>query len=146
MCQEQRNIMDLGKQALNMRTPKNNSTYEQCNCRNPSFGLATKARGCKVVSQKEGNLGAKAKALEGCGPRGSPGVTTHSREFKEVQGSVREWTLTLPRQLPFWERESRWTPEISKGKLKGQVSMDCCARVCPFVHLSIRLFVQYPIG
>jgi hypothetical protein len=28
--------------------------------------------------------------LEGCGPRGSPGVITYSREFKEVQGSVRE--------------------------------------------------------
>ncbi len=74
--------------------------------RNPSFGLATKARGCKVAgvkkkearesrrkkpgSQKEGSPGAKAKALEGCGPRGSPGVITYSRESKEVRGSVRE--------------------------------------------------------
>jgi hypothetical protein len=41
----------------------------------------------KVASQEDGSLGAKAKALEGCGPKGSPGVTTHSREFKEVQGS-----------------------------------------------------------
>jgi hypothetical protein len=65
--------------------------------------------------------------LKGCGPRGSPGVTTHSREFKEVRGSVREWTLTLPRKHPFWERESRWTPETLKGELKGQISMDCCA-------------------
>jgi hypothetical protein len=79
-------------------------------CCNPNFGLATKARGCKVASQKEGSPGAKAKALEGCGPRGSPGVTTHSQEFKE---------------LPFWERESRWTTETSKGELKGQISMDC---------------------
>jgi hypothetical protein len=39
----------------------------------------------KVASQKEGSSGAKAKALEG-----SPGVTTDSREFKEVRGSVRE--------------------------------------------------------
>jgi hypothetical protein len=30
-------------------------------CRNPSFGLATKARGCKVVGQKEGSLGVKKK-------------------------------------------------------------------------------------
>jgi hypothetical protein len=64
--------------------------------------------------------------LEGCGPRGSPGVITYSWEFKEVRGSVREWTLTLPRQLSFWERESRWTPETSEGELKGQISMDCC--------------------
>jgi hypothetical protein len=65
--------------------------------------------------------------LEECGPRESPGVTTHSLEFKEVRGNVREWTLTLPRQLPFWERESRWTPKTSEGELKGQISMNCCA-------------------
>jgi hypothetical protein len=60
-------------------------------CHNPSFGLATKARGCKKPgSQKEGSLGAKAKALEECGPRGSPGVITYSRESKEGRGSVRE--------------------------------------------------------
>ncbi len=71
-------------------------------CRNPNFGLATKAKGLqgcgpkreearesrqrhgKVASQKEGSLGTKTKALEGCGPRGSPGVTTHSRECKKV--------------------------------------------------------------
>jgi hypothetical protein len=62
----------------------------QCGCRNPSFGLVTKARGCKVASQKEGSSGVKAKALEECGPRESPGITTHSWEFKEVRGSVRE--------------------------------------------------------
>ncbi len=68
-------------------------------CHNPSFGLATKARGCKVAGvkrkeareSKEGSPGAKAKALEGCGPRGgSSGVITYSRESKEVRGSVRE--------------------------------------------------------
>jgi hypothetical protein len=37
------------------------------NCRNPSLGLATKAKG-----------------LQGCGPRGSPGVTSHT------PGSVRK--------------------------------------------------------
>ncbi len=40
-------------------------------------------------------------------------------------GSVREWTLTLPRQLPLWEMESRWTPEISESDLRGQTSMAC---------------------
>jgi hypothetical protein len=38
--------------------------------------------------------------------------------------SVREWTLTLPRQLPLWEMESRWTPETSKSDCRGQTSMD----------------------
>ncbi len=48
------------------------------------------SKGKKPESQKEGSPGAKAKALEGCGPRGSPGVITYSRESKEGRGSVRE--------------------------------------------------------
>ncbi len=52
-------------------------------CHNLSLGLATKARACKVVGQE-----------------GSPGV-------KE---NVREWTLTLPKELPLWEVESSWSP------------------------------------
>jgi hypothetical protein len=46
--------------------------------------------------------------------RGSPGV-------KE---SVKEWTLTLPRELPPWELESRWTPECLEGDYKGQNLID----------------------
>jgi len=42
-----------------------------------------------------------------------------------VWGSVREWTLTLPKQLPFWEMESRWTPENSENDYRGQNSMAC---------------------
>jgi hypothetical protein len=38
---------------------------------------------------------------------------------------VREWTLTLPRQLPLWEMESRWTPETSKSDCRGQNPMAC---------------------
>ncbi len=37
---------------------------------------------------------------------------------------VREWTPTLPSELPFWELESQWTPESSKGDCKGQNSLD----------------------
>jgi hypothetical protein len=103
-------------------------------CRNPCLGLAT-----------------KAKALQRCRPKGSPRVKprrrkpenqskgiakvwakrkpgshiTYSRECKKVWGSVREWTLTLPRQLPLWEMESRWTPETSESDLRGQNSMAC---------------------
>ncbi len=49
-------------------------------CRNPSFGLATKAKG-----------------LQGCGPRGSPGVTS------ETPGSVGECegvSLHTPKATP----------------------------------------------
>jgi hypothetical protein len=72
-------------------------------CRNPSLGLATKARG-----------------LQGCGPRGSPGVTPHA------PGSAREWggvNLHTPKGVQLWELESRWTPESSEGDFKGQNSM-----------------------
>jgi hypothetical protein len=41
-----------------------------------------------------------------------------------VQKSVREWTLTLPSELPFWELESQWTPKFSEGDCKGQNSLD----------------------
>jgi hypothetical protein len=38
---------------------------------------------------------------------------------------MREWTLTLPRQLPFWEMEFRKTPKISESDYRGQNSMAC---------------------
>jgi hypothetical protein len=40
--------------------------------------------------------------------------------LSEVQKSVREWTLTLPRQLPLEELESRRTPESSGSDRRGQ--------------------------
>jgi hypothetical protein len=36
---------------------------------------------------------------------------------------MREWTLTLPRQLPLWEMESRWSPKTSESNCTGQTSM-----------------------
>ncbi len=66
-------------------------------CHNLSLGLTTKAKACKVASQE-----------------GSPGM-------KE---SVREWTLTLLKELPPWELESRWTLECSESECKGQNPMD----------------------
>jgi len=62
-------------------------------CRNPSLGLATKARACKVVGQ-EGSL--------------------------RVKENAREWTLTLPKEPPLWELESKWTPECLESDYKGQ--------------------------
>ncbi len=47
-----------------------NQCMHYLNCRNPSFGLATKARGCKVASQE-----------------GSPGVMPHApRSVRECEG------------------------------------------------------------
>jgi len=63
---------------------------------NPSLGLVTKVRACKVASQE-----------------GSP----------RVKDSVREWTLTLPKELPLWKVETRWILECSKSNCKGQNSM-----------------------
>jgi len=38
---------------------------------------------------------------------------------------MREWTLTLPRQLPLWEMESQWTPKNSESDCRGQNPMAC---------------------
>jgi len=74
-------------------------------CRNLGLGLATKAkRGCKVAGQEE-----------------PESHITYSREFKKV----REWTLTLPRQLPLWEMDYRWSLETSESDFNSQNLMDC---------------------
>jgi hypothetical protein len=41
-----------------------------------------------------------------------------------VQKSVREGTLTLPKEFPLWELKSRWTLEFSESDSKGQNPMD----------------------
>jgi len=64
----------------------------------------TKAKGCKVASQK-----------------GSPGVMPHAF------GSARECEGIdphIPKELPLWELESQWTPECSKSDYRGQNPMD----------------------
>jgi hypothetical protein len=33
---------------------------------------------------------------------------------------VREWTFTLPSELPFWELESQWTPKPSESDCRGR--------------------------
>ncbi len=63
---------------------------------------------------------------------------------------MREWTLTLPRQLPLWEMESRWSPETSKSNCRGQNPMACgvhyiigkllerrCLKWARIIHLDI---------
>jgi hypothetical protein len=51
-------------------------------CHNPSFGFMTKAKGLQGCEPRE-SPGIKAKRSQGCGPRGSPGITSHT------PGSVR---------------------------------------------------------
>jgi hypothetical protein len=41
-----------------------------------------------------------------------------------VQESVREWTFTLPSELPLWELESQWIPKFSKNECKSQNSLN----------------------
>jgi len=67
---------------------------------NPNLRLAIKAKACKRARQ-EGDLR---------GTSYTPGSAW----------SAREWTLTLPRQLPFGELESRRTPESSRSDCRGQ--------------------------
>jgi hypothetical protein len=64
----------------------------------------------------------RQKGLQGCGPRRSPEVTSHT------PGNVRQCEGVnphTPRQLPLWEMEFRWTIETSKNNFKGQNSMAC---------------------
>jgi hypothetical protein len=95
-------------------------------CRNPSFGLTTKAKGLqgygpkgrKPRSQNKGIVRVRAKRK----PRSH---IIYSRQCEKVLESVREWTLTVPRQLSLWEMESRWTPKNSESDCRGQASMSC---------------------
>jgi hypothetical protein len=70
-------------------------------CHNPSFGLATKARACKVTSQEK-KLGNERK----CG-----GMNLHTPKGASTLG-----VGVL--------MDSERTPECSKSNCKGQNSMD----------------------
>jgi len=61
----------------------------------------------------------------GCKSAGQEEARESHHILPGVWESVREWTLTLPMQLPLWEMETRWTPETSEGDFKGQNSMAC---------------------
>ncbi len=60
----------------------------------------------------------------GSQPRQGLGKLWAKRGSLGMKASVREWTLTLPRELPPWELESRWSPECSESDCKGQNPMD----------------------
>jgi hypothetical protein len=62
--------------------PHHSPTMNFTKCRNPSFGLATKARGCKVASQEEGSPGIKVKAWQGCKPKRKEARERKQRHWK----------------------------------------------------------------
>jgi len=70
-----------------------------------TLGLRPRQRGCKSVGQEE--------------------AWESHHILPGLWESVREWTLTLPRQLPLWEMESQWTPETLESNLRGQNSISC---------------------
>ncbi len=70
------------------------------NCRNPSLGLATKARGCKVVGQE-----------------GDPGVTSHAPGVQRVWGNEPSHSQ-VNSHCESWS--PKWTPESSERDYKGQ--------------------------
>jgi Na+-translocating ferredoxin:NAD+ oxidoreductase RnfG subunit len=72
-----------------------------------ALGSRPRQRGCKVAGQEEGNSGVKARAIQGCGPRGSPGVTSHTlgsaksaRECEGVNTHTPKATPTLGEGIP----------------------------------------------
>ncbi len=73
-------------------------------CRNPSFGLVTKARGCKVAGQE-----------------GSSTVMSHVPSSAKVYEGIDPHT---PKETPTLELESRWTLECLESDCKGQNPMD----------------------
>jgi hypothetical protein len=68
-------------------------------CHNLNLRLVTKGRGCKVASQEKDS-----------------GVTSHAFESAK---SVREWTFTLPSELPCWELDSQMDSQIFRARLQG---------------------------
>ncbi len=73
--------------------------------------VATLALGSRPRQRVTG-LWAKREAQESC------------HMLPGVQESVREWTLTLPRELPLWELEYEWTPKCPKINFRVQNPMD----------------------
>jgi hypothetical protein len=93
-------VETLQNQTLNLQ----HNLQKLCKCHNPSLGLAT-----------------KAKVYQGAGQDWAQ--ESHFM-FAGVQKSVREWTLTLPSELPLWELKSWWTFEFSEDDCRGQNSLD----------------------
>jgi len=89
-----------------------------------ALGSRPRKRGLQGYGPREKKPGSQGKGIARVRAKRKPGShITYSWECKKVLESVREWTLTLPRQLPLWKMESWWTPETSKSDCRGQNSM-----------------------
>ncbi len=64
-----------------------------------ALGSRPRQRGCKVAGQEEGSPGVKAKALQRCGPRRSPSVTSQTlesvRKCEGVCGNDRKLKMNI---------------------------------------------------
>jgi hypothetical protein len=105
-------------------------------CRNPSLGLATKAKG-----------------LQGCGPRGSPGITSHAlgsvRKCEGVNPHIPKATPTFGDGVPVDSQNFReW---FQRSKLNGlwrslyhwkalRTYMSKMGSHCSFGHLKHKLW------
>jgi len=89
------------------------SFLENDTCRNPSLRLATKARTCKVASQKR-----KPKS----------------------ERKVKEWTLTLPMEPPLWEFGMTHSQlfERLKCESKWKTTKDGGVRTRSLAHNTLR--------
>jgi hypothetical protein len=93
-----------------------------------ALGLWPRQKGCKVAGQEEARE-LRQRGRKGADQKGArkshhilPGMWESVQECEKVWGGVKEWTLTLPRQLPLWETG---TPEISESNFRSQNSMAC---------------------
>jgi hypothetical protein len=79
-------------------------------CGNLSFGFTTKAKGLQGYEPR-GSPGAKAKRPQGCGPKGSSRVTSHTlgnvRKCEGVNTHTPKATPTLGNGVPMESRNFR---------------------------------------
>jgi hypothetical protein len=94
-------------------------------CRNPSFGLAIKAKGLQGCEPR-GSPRVKAKRSQRCGPRRNPRVTSHtSKSVRKCEGVWGSEPSHSQGNSHFGEMESWWTPKFSESNFRGQNSMAC---------------------
>jgi len=93
-------------------------------CRNPNFGLVTKAKGvAKLRAKRKEAWESRQKHCKSAGQEEAreshhmlPGVLESVREYEGVNPHT-------PKATPTLEMESRWTPETSESDCRGQTLM-----------------------
>jgi hypothetical protein len=77
----------------------------------------------------------KVRAWKDAGQKCDLGITF---TLSKVWRSAREWTHTLPNELPLWELDSWWTPEFLESYLIGQKTLDWSVPYTIVKHLICR--------